>query len=211
MFVLSVKHDRKKTITVLAVLLVAVTAVITLVSLHSASPQAVSSGKKYSLSAATNDERVAFFKQFGWDVKSEPTSSGEVTIPEKFNDVYTTYNNIQKEQGLDLLPYAGKTVEQWIYDVTNYPQQQNMRATILVYNGRVIGGDLSTPELDGFMTGFDGQMESQDYSIDQPTLARSNTGTLTSVSSASAAQTSSVQEAKRAVSSTIPANAWPTD
>lgn len=211
MFVLSVKHNRKKTILVLAVLLVAVTAIIALLGMHHASPQAVCSGKKYALSAATNEERVAFFKQFGWDVKSEPASSGEVIIPEKFNDVYNTYNNIQKEQGLDLLPYAGKTVQQWIYQVTNYPQQEAMRGTILVYNGKVVGGDLSTPQLDGFMTGFDGQVESQDYSIDQPTLARNNTGTLTSVSSASAAQTSSVQEAKKAASSTIPANAWPTD
>ncbi|HEX3016603.1 MAG TPA: DUF4830 domain-containing protein [Caproicibacter sp.] len=211
MFVLSVKHNRRKTIVVLAVLIVAITAVIVLLGIHNTSPQAEYAGKKYALSAATNEERVAFFKQFGWSVKSEPASSGEVTIPEKFNDVYTTYNNIQKEQGLDLLPYAGKTVEQWIYDVTNYPQQETMRGTILVYNGRVIGGDLSTPQLDGFMTGFDGQAESQDYTIDQPTLARSNTGTLTSVSSASAAQTSSVQEAKKPVSSAIPANAWPTD
>jgi 3-deoxy-D-arabino-heptulosonate 7-phosphate (DAHP) synthase len=62
MFVFSFKHNRKKTVAVLAVLLVAVTAVIVLVSLHNASPQAVSSGKKYSLSASTNEERVAFFQ-----------------------------------------------------------------------------------------------------------------------------------------------------
>lgn len=211
MFVLSVKHNRKKTICVLAALLVAVTAVIALSALHGAPPQAVCSGKTYSLSAATNEERVAFFKQFGWEVKSEPVSSGKITIPEKFDDVYTEYNNIQKEQGLDLLPYAGKTVEQWIYDVTNYPQQETMRGTILVYNGRVIGGDLCTPALDGFMTGFEGQVESKDYSVGRPALARSSTGALTDGSSASAAQKSSVPEAKKQASSAIPANAWPTD
>jgi hypothetical protein len=212
MFVFSFKHNRKKTVAVLAVLLVAVTAVIVLVSLHNASPQAVSSGKKYSLSASTNEERVAFFKQFGWNVNAEPIDSGEVAVPEKFNDVYFAYNNIQKEQGLDLLPYAGKTVQQWIYAVMNYPQQETMRGTVLVYNGKVIGGDLSTPQLDGFMTGFDGQLsDDSNGCVGGVTPTRDSTGSLTSASSASAARASSVTEAKKPVSSTIPANAWPTD
>lgn len=178
MFVLSVKPNRRKTVAVLGVLLIAVTAVIVLVSLRSSNAQAESAGKKYSLSAGTNEERVAFFKQFGWDVKEEPISTGDITIPENFSDVYTAYNNIQKEQGLDLMPYAGKTCTQYIYQVTNYPQQDYMRGALLVYNGKVVGGDLSTPQLDGFMTGFDGQVESNDYTLDQPTLARGPLGDL---------------------------------
>ena len=236
MFVLSVKPNRKKTIAVLGVLLVAVTAVIVLVSLRSQSAQAESAGKKYSLSAGTNEERVAFFKQFGWDVKAEPVSTGDIAIPENFSDVYTAYNNIQKEQGLDLLPYAGKTCTQYIYQVTNYPQQEYMRGTLLVYGGKVIGGDLSTPQLDGFMTGFDGEVESNDYTLDQPTLARGPRGDLidnnASAASSSAGSkapanaaasaapsskaapskgSSSAPAAKKAASSAIPANAWPTD
>ena len=246
MFVLSVKPNRKKTIAVLGVLLVAVTAVIVLVSLRSSGAQAESAGKKYSLSAGTNEERMAFFKQFGWEVKTEPISTGDITIPANFSDVYTAYNNIQKEQGLDLLPYAGKTCTQWIYQITNYPQQEYMRGTILVCDGKVVGGDLSTPQLDGFMTGFDGQVESNDYTVDQPTLARGPLGELVdnkgaSASSAAAASkapentasaaasskaasskaasskaaaakgASSVEEAKKPASSTIPTNAWPTD
>ncbi len=212
MFVFSFKHNRRKTVAVLAVLLVAVTVVLVLVGLHGAPPQAVSSGRKYSLSASTNEERVAFFKQFGWSVNAEPIDSGDVAVPEKFNDVYLSYNNIQKEQGLNLLPYAGKTVQQWIYAVTNYPQQESMRGTILVSGGRVIGGDLSTPQLDGFMTGFDGKApDESDGCIGEAAPGRDSTGTLTSVASASAARASSVVEAKKPASSAVPANAWPTD
>ena len=214
MFIFSFKHNRRKTVAVLAVLLVAATAAVVVTSLRSAPPQAVNSGRKYSLSASTNDQRVAFFKQFGWTVSPEPIDAGDVTIPEKFGDVYISYNNIQKEQGLDLLPYAGKTVQQWIYAVTNYPQQETMRGTMLVYNGRVVGGDLSTPQLDGFMTGFDGKVNEDLSRCSGEVLpGRDGTGTLTGVSSAAAANanSSSVVEASHPASSAIPANAWPTD
>lgn len=209
MFVLSVKHSRKRTIVILAVLLVAVTAAIFISGMRGRVPQAECAGKKYSLSAGTNDERVAFFKQFGWKVDAEPVSEGDVTIPAKFDDVYVVYNNIQKEQGLDLEPYAGKTCRQWVYTVTNYHQQKAMRGTLLVYSGRVIGGDLSTPELNGFMTGFDGTKEEQNFSVNQPALARTNVGGLTNASSAP--QASSAVEVKKPASSAVPANAWPTD
>ncbi len=215
MFVLSFRHSRKKVILVLAVLLVAVTVVAALAAVRGAGPTAVSGGKKYSLSASDNEERIAFFRQFGWQVKAEPASEGDVAIPEKFNDVYTVYNNLQKEQGLDLKPYAGKTCRQWVYEITNFPQQKTMRGTILVYDGRVIGGDLSTPALDGFMTGFSGRTESSDYTVNQPALARDSTGTLTSPSSASPSSGKGVSSSAggkgKAVSSAVPANAWPTD
>lgn len=209
MFVVSIKNAKRKLIAILAVILVIVTLAIVLTKLHTGSQNAEYADKKYSLAAGTNEEKITFFKQFGWNAETEPLSVKDVTIPQTFNDVYVNYNNIQKEQGLDLMPYAGKTCKQWVYQITNYPQQESMRGTILVYNDRVIGGDLSTPELNGFMTGFDGQINSNDYSLDQPTLSRDINGTLTAVSSVPAS--SATPEAKKAVSSQIPANAWPTD
>lgn len=195
MFVFSVKAGRKKMFIGLAALLLIVTAAIVLTKLHNSKPIASAAGIKYSLSAATNEERVAFLGQFGWKVTAEPVEIKEVLIPAKFDDVYINYNNIQKEQGLDLAPYAGKTCKQWIYAVTNYPQVPEVRATLLVYGDRVVGGDLSTAALDGFMTGFTGEQESSDYSMK----------VLQSSSPASEA------EAKPKSSSAIPANAWPTD
>lgn len=195
MFIFSVKAGRKKIVIGLAALLLIVTAAIVLTKLHNSKPIASAAGMKYNVSAATNEERIAFLGQFGWKVTAEPVEIKEVTIPEKFDDVYINYNNIQKEQGLDLAPYAGKTCKQWIYAVTNYPQVPEVRATMLVYSNRVIGGDLSTAALDGFMTGFTGEQESSDYSMK----------VLQSSSPASEA------EAKPKSSSAIPANAWPTD
>lgn len=105
----------------------------------------------------TADERLAFLSQFGWEVEPEPLEIREIIIPEKFDEVYIRYNELQKEQGMDLLPYAGKTCKQWIYRVLNYPVSgEEVRAVMLVYEGQVIGGDISSVAIDGFMVPFQG-------------------------------------------------------
>lgn len=209
MFVISIKNGKKKMAAILALVVAVVAVAAVSAKVRGTSQQAVDAGKKYSLSASNNTERIAFFKQFGWQAKQEPLSEKDVTIPEKFNDIYINYNNIQEEQGLDLKPYAGKQCKQYIYEITNYPQQKSMRGTILVYNGKVIGGDLSTTELDGFMTGFDGQIDSDDNSLSGPAVAYSSDGTLKDASSSLPG--TKTEETSKPVSSQIPANAWPTD
>ena len=84
----------------------------------------------------------------------------QLEIPESFDEIYIAYNKIQREQGMDLLPFAGKTVEQYTYRVTNFPDPNwTVQAVVLVFEGKVIGGDLDTVELDGFLTGFAGPVE----------------------------------------------------
>ena len=72
---------------------------------------------------------------------------------------YEKYNEIQKAQNLDLTPYAGKRAKRWTYNIKNYPGYEGdsgtVQANILVYEGAVIGGDICSTELDGFMQGFD--------------------------------------------------------
>lgn len=211
MFLFSIKADKRKIITVLAVLLIAVTLGIVLSSVRNSEPTAECEGVKYSLKAGTNEERVSFLAQFGWSVDTEPLEIKDVTIPQTFNDVYENYNSIQKQQGLDLKPYAGKTCRQWVYAVKNYPQNCDVRATLLVYNNVVIGGDLSTTALDGFMTGFRGEQPSNDYNVEDN--AENNAGNNAENSAENNAENNaaSIEEAMPKESSTIPANAWPTD
>jgi len=212
MFIFSIKAGRKKIFIGLAAILLVITAVMVVAKLFHSEPVASSEGKTYTLSAESNDQRVAFLKQFGWQVNTEPLEMKDVTIPAQFDDVYIQYNNIQKEQGLDLSPYAGKTCRQWVYAVTNYPQATDVRATILVYDNKVVGGDLSTVQLDGFMTGFSGEKNSSDYS--EPIQENPNTASAApndpnapNASSAAGKKTAAAPQA----ASEIPANAWPTD
>ncbi len=110
------------------------------------------------LSGSTASDRLAYLQSFGWNVKEDPVSVTDVLIPSQFGDVYTNYNAIQIAQGFDLTEYAGRTVKKWVYAVTNYPgyaqSEVYVRATLLVCNGRIIGGDVCSVELDGFMHGF---------------------------------------------------------
>ena len=54
--------------------------------------------------------------------------------------------------------YGGKTCKRWVYQVLNYPRKgETVYATLLIYNGKVIAGDISSAELDGFMATFLGE------------------------------------------------------
>lgn len=102
----------------------------------------------------TNEERVAYLQSFGWTVDPQPTETREVLIPEQFSEVYVTYNVMQQAQGFDLKPYAGATCTQYRYHITNYPEEPEVYATLLVHGEILIGGDIACAEVDGFMHGF---------------------------------------------------------
>ena len=76
-------------------------------------------------------------------------------IPKEMDDVFSNYNEIQKAQGCDLTKYAGKRCKRYTYIVNNYPDQpENIRANIVTYKNKIIGGDVCSIELNGFMHGF---------------------------------------------------------
>lgn len=98
---------------------------------------------------------IEFLAQFGWEVESEPVEQTTVTIPAEFDRIFAAYNELQREQGLDLSGYGGKTVQRYTYRVTNYPGQTGtVFANLLVSRGRVIGGDICSAEQNGFLHGF---------------------------------------------------------
>lgn len=103
----------------------------------------------------TNEERVGFLSQFGWQVKSEPIESAEITIPESFDKIFIGYNEIQKGQGLDLSKYKNKKVMRYTYEVTNYENYNGtVYATVIVYRNKVIAGDVCSADVKGFIHGF---------------------------------------------------------
>lgn len=114
--------------------------------------------KEQSLSASSEDEILTFISSCGWQVDEEAAEVRDVVIPESFDEVYTNYNKIQQEQGFDLEEYAGHRVKRWTYIIRNYPDtlptDDFIRINILVSDGAVIGGDVCSVKLDGFMHGF---------------------------------------------------------
>lgn len=100
---------------------------------------------------STNAERVEFLNKQGWIVKPDPMSQEEILIPAEFNDVYKEYQALQKSQGFDLEKYKGMPVELISYRVLNYPgYTENITANMLISDGRLIGGDITLNEENGF-------------------------------------------------------------
>ena len=102
-----------------------------------------------------NEARVQFLKSFGWEVAATPVESGRVKIPAQRSEVFDRYAQLQKSQGCDLAPYAGKTVMRYVYQVTNYPNAtEPVYATLLVHKNQIIGGDITNTSPDGKVQGF---------------------------------------------------------
>ena len=92
----------------------------------------------------------------GWETDGA-ASQMEVLIPGKFDQIYESYNDIQKGQGFDISRYRGETVTKYTYLVKNYPgEPDGVAANLLVYQGRIIGADLCSLQLGGFLKGVKG-------------------------------------------------------
>lgn len=154
MFVYTLKASSIK---FFAVILLAVAVLVTIVAIlpdvEVAGEVAVVSIKYTGIK--TDEDRIEFLKQFGYEVKETPVDTREVTVPEHFDAVYEKYNDIQKAQGLNLSKYKGKTVTKYTYEVTNYDYDGTVLATILVYKDKIIAGDICSADGIGFMHGFE--------------------------------------------------------
>ena len=60
----------------------------------------------------------------------------------------------KQAQGFDLKPYAGEICTQYLYKIENHPNDPEVYATLLVYGDQIIGGDVASTQVDGFMHGF---------------------------------------------------------
>ncbi|OQB15623.1 MAG: hypothetical protein BWY15_00336 [Firmicutes bacterium ADurb.Bin193] len=97
------------------------------------------------------EKAAAFVQSLGWIIDEKPIESAFVDIPKVFDSVYENYNALQKEAGFDLSEYRGKRVMRYTFAVKNFDGEENVRANVLTYRGKIIGGDLMTVAIDGFM------------------------------------------------------------
>ena len=105
-----------------------------------------------ALLARTEADQTAYLAKLGWEV-SGPPSSEQVLLPEHFGSEYDAYLALQREGGFDLTAWAGETVTRYSYPIANYPTgEDNVLADLLVLDGEIVGGELRSAQLDGFMT-----------------------------------------------------------
>jgi len=148
MMVMTAKVDLKKIMLVLAGI---AAAILALVLLFGGNKDAAPTAGKIS----DNDGRVKFLAEHGWQVTNSPTETGQVRIPNQEDAVFARYNTLQKSQGYDLSPYAGKTVMRYVYKVNNFPgATEPVYATVLMYKNKIIGGDITDTSARGVVQGF---------------------------------------------------------
>ncbi len=95
-----------------------------------------------------NDIRE-YIMSFGLELGN--CTADEITIPQEFNDVYKNYNDIQKSQGFDLSEYKGVLVKRYTFNVLNHADGENVFAEVLLCDNVVIGADVYSTALDGFI------------------------------------------------------------
>ena len=105
------------------------------------------------INAKTNAQRVSFIKSLGLVPDENGAESKTVTVPAVFSAVYENYNLLQKEAGYDLSAYRGAKITLYTYPVGKIRKDCNddYYINLMVYKGRVIGGDISSRNIDGEM------------------------------------------------------------
>ena len=156
MFIYSLKAS---TIKFFAVVCVSLAMLITLIAFIpvSATDGSTQTGAEIDYSGVkTEADRIKFLEQFGWQIKGEALECVEVTIPAQFDKIFSAYNEIQRAQGLDLSKYRKKNVQRYTYEISNYDGYDGVvYANILVYRNKVIGGDVCSADVRGFMHGLE--------------------------------------------------------
>ncbi len=155
MFIYSVRASTLKFFAVLCIASIALVAVIFALPTESVEVATTDAEKINFDKIKTNDDRISFLAQFGWEVEKEALNETEVKIPGELDKILSAYNDIQSNLGLDLNKYKGKNVMRYTYKVTNYPDYDGtVYANLIVYKNKVIAGDLCSSDLDGFIHGL---------------------------------------------------------
>ena len=155
MFIYSVRSSTLKFFGIVSVAIVTLVALIFLIPTYSQATTKEIATMNENISfdnIRSSDDAISFLKQYGWTVIEMPVEECEITIPKEFDKVLTTYNEIQKQQGLDLNKYQKKTALRYTFKVTNYPKYEGtVYANVIVYRNKVIAGDICSADSRGFI------------------------------------------------------------
>ena len=104
----------------------------------------------------SNEERRALLESLGYEVSENEVEAVKIRIPSEFDKIYAGYNEMQKAGGFDLSKYKNREVERYTYTVSNYDGYEGtVYANLIVYRGKVIGGDVCSADADGFCHGLE--------------------------------------------------------
>ena len=110
-------------------------------------------GKSNGINLDTEEKRREYIAGLEITLSDKPPVVQNIIIPSEFSEVYERYNEVQKSSGFDLWKYRGEFAVQYSYEAVNFPDD-TVRVNLILYKGYLIGGDVGSTRLDGFMTGL---------------------------------------------------------
>lgn len=163
MFVFSAKINTKNTIIGLGLAGVLIVGVAFLYPRDNADEaMAKNSSIEFTNTIGMNDVKIKndadvynYLKSFGWDVSEMPLRVETVVIPKEFDEVYEKYNQLQERQGFNFSKAKGKNAMLYSFEINNHPSgEKGTIANVIVYKKKVIGGDISSSDVNGFIHGL---------------------------------------------------------
>lgn len=163
MFVFSAKINKKNTIIGLGLAGVLIVGVAFLYPKENADEaMAKNSSVEIVDTMGMNDVKIKsdidvynYLKSFGWDVSEIPLRVETVVIPKEFDDVYEKYNELQERQGFNFSKAKGKKAMLYSFEINNHPSgEKSVVANVIIYKKKVIGGDISSSDVNGFIHGL---------------------------------------------------------
>lgn len=102
----------------------------------------------------THKKRYDFLSNLNCEIFDEEAKEKEIVIPLQFGNVYNAYNALQGKAGYDLSLYKGEKCTLYSYRIKKFKMFKDddfANANLIVYNGRIIGGDFSSAKINGKM------------------------------------------------------------
>ena len=156
MFILTARVNRRRLAAGAAALVLLCGTALAVGSLHTERSVGAAASAAAPKKVKTDEDRIAYLESCGWQVNPEPIAVEELLIPEEFDETYTEYLALQESQGFDLTEYRGKRVKRYTYEITNYPTgESGVQAALLIYKNQVIGGEVLSAQLNGFLHGLE--------------------------------------------------------
>ena len=169
MFVLSLslKQLSKRSllkITCIILLLMTLTAII--LAFFPRKNYACHDGEVYSVRAETQNDISKFARFFGLSPDFSSEKSYTVTIPAKFDTLFSRYEMIQNTVGLSLSPYAGKECTLHTWKLMNNNSSDASFLRLIIYDKKIIGGDICPVQFGSKIKNFAGEYFSLDKQIE---------------------------------------------
>ena len=106
--------------------------------------------------SVTEDAISSFLDENGWIADIGECNFSEKIIPADFDETYREYSALQEKQGFNIEGYKGKKIAVYSYPLLNFPgyeDSDNIYINFLIFRGEIIGADILSTSMNGFITG----------------------------------------------------------